>query len=335
MKVIRKVPFYMQLPVSILFLLIIMLFAIWYGAADTTLKDVFEAIFQQKGSQYRSVLLELRFPRVIAAFFVGSALAVAGAVMQGVTRNPLADPGLLGVTAGANAALAGTLVFAPAASYYVIIVSCFIGAGIGMIFVYGISATVKGGLSPMKLVLAGAAVTGFLQAIADGVGILFNISKDVSMWTSGGLIGTTWQALIGVVPFIIIGLILAMIMSRQLTILSLNEDVAIGLGQNIALVKWILMFVVVLLAGASVALVGNLAFVGLMIPHMVRAFVGTDYRYVIPMCMSFGGSFMVLADFTGRIMNAPFETPVVSIVSVIGLPFFLILVRKGGKAFVA
>ena len=179
----------------------------------------------------------------------------------------------------------------------------------------------------MKLVLAGAAVTALLQAIAEGTGILFQISKDVSMWTSGGFIGTTWQALL-IVPVIIIGLLLSFAFSRQLTILSLNEEVAVGVGQNTTFVKGIMMFVVVILAGSAVALVGNLAFVGLMVPHIVRAFVGTDYRFVLPMSAIVGGWFMVLADFAGRMINAPYETPVVAIISIIGLPFFLLLVRK-------
>lgn len=181
--------------------------------------------------------------------------------------------------------------------------------------------------------LAGAAVTALLQAIAEGTGILFQISKDVSMWTSGGFIGTTWQALL-IVPVIVIGLLLAFAFSRQLTILSLNEEVAVGVGQNTTMIKGIMMFVVVILAGSAVALVGNLAFVGLMVPHMVRAFVGTDYRFVLPMSAIVGGWFMVTADFAGRMINAPYETPVVAIISIIGLPFFLLLVRKGGRQFV-
>jgi len=199
--------------------------------------------------------------------------------------------------------------------------------------VYGIGASTKNGFSPLKLVLAGAAVSALLQAIADGTGILFQISKDVSMWTSGGLIGTTWQALI-IVPFILIGLVVAFIFSRQLTILSLNEEVAVGLGQNTTVIKGIMMFVVVVLAGSAVALVGNLAFVGLMVPHIVRAIVGTDYRFVLPMSAIIGGWFMVTADFAGRMINAPYETPVVAIISIIGLPFFLLLVRKGGRQVV-
>ncbi len=137
----------------------------------------------------------------------------------------------------------------------------------------------------------------------------------------------------GHVPFIIVGIFVAILLSRQLTILSLNEDIAVGLGQKVSQVKVTLYVVIVLLAGASVALVGNLAFIGLMIPHMVRAIVGTDYRSIIPMSAVFGASFLSLADTLGRTLNAPYETPVATIIAVLGLPFFLFVVHKGGKAF--
>lgn len=329
----RHFPFWLQVLLSLLVLAVIVALSLYIGAANTSLQDVYQAIIGQQGGKHYAILREIRFPRIIAAIFVGSALAVAGAIMQGVTRNPLADPGLLGLTAGANAALALMLAFLPHSSYYMLILACFIGAGIGMMIVYSIGASTKGGFSPLKLVLAGAAVSALLQAVAEGTGILFKIAKDVSMWTSGGLVGTTWQALI-IVPIIIIGLVIAFIFSRQLTILSLNEEVAVGLGQNTTLIKVMMMFVVVILAGSAVALVGNLAFIGLMVPHIARALVGTDYRFVLPMSALIGGLLMVAADLLARIVNAPYETPVVAIISILGLPFFLLLVRKGGRPFV-
>lgn len=151
------------------------------------------------------------------------------------------------------------------------------------------------------------------------------------MWTAGGLIGTTWGQVQAIAPFIIVGIGISVLLSRQVTILSLNEDVAVGLGLRTVYVKIILYIVIALLAGASVALVGNMAFIGLMIPHIVRAMFGIDYRTIIPMSAIWGAVFMLLADTLGRTMNAPYETPVVAIIATIGLPFFLFIVRRGVK----
>lgn len=328
----RKFPLVIQLLIGFVLLLFSMFFAISFGAANTSFIDVWHAIWSSDGGEKIDILREIRFPRVFAAVFIGAALAVAGAIMQGVTRNPLADPGLLGLTAGANAALAIGFVLVPKMDYMGSMLACFIGAAVGMGIVYGISSSSKQGMSPLKLVLAGAAVSMFLQAMADGIGLLFQISKNVSMWTSSGLQGITWDAYI-VMPVIVVALFISIAISRQLTILSLNEEVAVGLGQKTFLIKSVMFIVVVLLAGAAVALVGNLAFIGLMIPHIVRMLVGADYRAIIPMSILIGGTFMVLMDLVGRTLNAPFETPVVAIVSVIGLPFFLILVKRGGRFF--
>nr|WP_262926667.1 iron ABC transporter permease [Alkalibacillus aidingensis] len=196
-----------------------------------------------------------------------------------------------------------------------------------------IGAAKKGGFSPFRIVLAGAAVSTFLYAIAEGIGIYFKISKDVSMWTTGGLVGTTWTQIMIIVPIIVISCILAILLSRQLSILSLDEELSIGLGQRTQIIKSILFLVIIFLAGASVALVGNLVFIGLMIPHIVRGIVGTDYRTIIPMSIIIGATFMLIADTVARTINAPYETPIAAITSFVGLPFFLYIIHKGGRAF--
>jgi len=221
----------------------------------------------------------------------------------------------------------------PGANYYAITIACFIGAAVGAFIVFGIGAMKKGGFSPLRIVLAGAAVTAFLVAVAEGTGLYFKISREISLWTAGGLIGTNWSQLQIIVPVVLGGILIAIGFSRQLTILCLNEEVAVGLGQKTLMVKIILFIVIVLLAGASVALVGNMAFIGLMIPHFVRAMVGTDYRFILPMSIFTGATFMLLADTLGRTINSPYETPVAAIVAMLGLPFFLFIVHKGGKAF--
>ncbi|WP_020061162.1 FecCD family ABC transporter permease [Bacillus sp. 123MFChir2] len=330
---LRSASFTYKFILGIIAFSLIFIIAMLFGAADTTVKDVWLALTSSAKGEKLSIIRELRLPREVAAIFVGAGLAVSGAIMQGLTRNPLADPGLLGLTGGANAALAITIAFVPSVNYFYMMIACFIGAAIGAMMVFGIGLMKKGGLSPFRIVLAGSAVSAFLVAVSEGIGIYFKISQDVSMWTAGGVIGTTWSQLQIIIPVISVSIFIAILFSKKLTILSLSEEVAIGLGQKIIVIKTVLFIVIILLAGASVALVGNMAFVGLMVPHMVRPIVGPDYRFVVPMSAIVGASFMLLADTIGRTMNAPYETPLVAIVSIVGLPFFLFIVRKGGRTF--
>ncbi|WP_026566558.1 FecCD family ABC transporter permease [Bacillus sp. UNC41MFS5] len=329
----EKFPFVYKLIAAFLVFAGMSIAACVFGAAETSVKDVWMALTSNSTDKATLMLREIRFPRAAAAIFVGAALAVSGAIMQGLTRNPLADPGLLGLTAGANAALAITIAFIPSVNYFSMTIACFLGAAVGTLMVFGIGSIKRGGFSPLRIVLAGAAVSAFLFAVAEGIGIYFKVSKNVSMWTSGGMMGTSWKQLQIIVPFIIIGILVSLFLSRQLTILSLNEEVAVGLGQKTTQIKTILFIVIILLAGASVALVGNMAFIGLMVPHLVRAMVGTDYRFIIPMSAISGATFMLFADTLGRTINAPYETPIIAIMAVMGLPFFLVIVRKGGSVF--
>lgn len=329
----QSISFKFKIFIAIITFIGMFILSIAFGAADISIKDVFHALTTDALGDKILIIREIRLPREIAAIFVGSALAVSGAIMQGMTKNPLADPGLLGLTAGANAALAVTIAFFPSANYFGIIIACFIGAAVGTILVLGISSMKRNGFSHFRIVLAGAAVSTFLYAIAEGIGIYYKISKEVSMWTAGGLMGTSWSQIQIITPFILVGILIALFTSRQLTILSLSEEVAIGLGQKITQIKFMLFIVIIFLSGASVALVGNMVFIGLMVPHMVRAIVGTDYRFIIPMSAIGGAILMLLADTLGRTINAPYETPVASIIAIMGLPFFLFIVYKGGKTF--
>ncbi|MGX1827689.1 FecCD family ABC transporter permease [Paenibacillus taichungensis] len=318
---------------SVLVLIVCFIIAMMFGAEETTFRNLWLTLTSATKNDNILILREIRLPRELAAMLIGAALAVSGGIMQGITRNPLADPGLLGLTSGANMALALAFVFMPSLGYFGIMVACFVGAALGAALVIVLGSMRRGSLSPIRVVLAGAAVSAFMYAISDGISIYFKISKDVSMWTSGGLIGTTWGQIQAIAPVILIGLAVVPFLSNQINILSLSDEVATGLGQKLVLVKTILFLLVIVLTGASVALIGNMAFVGLMIPHIVRKLVGTDYRYIIPVSIFAGASFMLLAETLGRTINAPYETPVVAIASMLGLPFFLFVVRRGGKAF--
>lgn len=325
--------FAFKLFVSLIMFMVMFALAVMLGAKSVSLADIWSAISNPNATgDDISVIRELRLPREVGGILVGSALAVAGAIMQGLTRNPLADPGLLGLTSGANAALAATFAFMPAVGYFGTMVACFIGAAVGVMLVFGIAALRRQNMSPLRMVLAGSAVSALLAAVADGISLKYKISKNVSMWTSGGLIGTTWGQIEAIAPVIALSLIAAILLSRQLTILSLNEGTAVGLGLKTTRVKIVLYVLITLLAGAAVALVGNLAFIGLMIPHLVRVVAGTDYRTILPLSAVVGGTFMLFADTLSRMINAPFEVSVAAIVSILGLPFFLFIVRKGVRS---
>ncbi|SDO22561.1 FecCD family ABC transporter permease [Alkalicoccus daliensis] len=318
-------------PAAVLLLLVMFYLSLILGAADISRTDVWRAVFTRESGETYAIIRDIRLPREVGAAVTGAALAVSGAIMQGMTRNPLAEPGLLGLTAGANLALAVMLAFFPGSNYFGLMLACMAGATIAAAIVFGVNKAARGPVSPFRIVLAGAAVTAFFHAMAEGLGLLFGISKDVSMWTAGGLIGTSWSQLQLISPIILVGLLAAILLSRQLTILNLNEDVATGLGQRTELIKALLFVLVILLAGTAVALVGNMAFIGLMIPHIVRSIVGTDYRMIIPMSAIVGAAFLLFADTAGRTINAPYETPVAALVAILGLPFFLWIVKKGGK----
>jgi iron complex transport system permease protein len=210
----RSIPFTYKLMGSILFLILCFIISMIFGAKETTLHDLWLAITSNSSEDNVLILREIRLPRELAAILIGAALAVSGAIMQGVTRNPLADPGLLGLTSGANMALALAFVFIPGIGYFGIMLACFLGAALGAGLVIGLGSMGKGRMSPIRIVLAGAAISAFLYAIADGVSIVFKISKDVSMWTAGGLIGTTWGQIQVIAPVIILGIAVAILFSK-------------------------------------------------------------------------------------------------------------------------
>ncbi|MGO0059924.1 FecCD family ABC transporter permease [Brevibacillus fluminis] len=299
------------------------------GAADISLGTVWDAIFHfTPDVTQHQIIYELRLPRAFAGMLVGAAFAVAGSLMQGMTRNPLADPGLLGINAGAAFALAICFAFFRNLMFNELILISFLGAGIGAGLVYGITSLAKGTLSPVRLALAGAAVSSLLVALSEGIAISFHIAQDLAFWYAGGVAGTKWEQLQIMTPWIIAGLIGSIAVSRSVTMLSLGEEVAAGLGQRTGLIKLVIILLVLVLAGASVSAVGAIGFIGLVIPHVARYLVGVDYRWIIPCSAVLGSLLMVLADIAARMINPPYETPVGTLIALIGVPFFLYLARR-------
>jgi len=306
------------------------IFSLILGARNIELHDLINISNNKLESKELLILREIRLPRVLGALIVGVALGVSGTIMQGLTKNPLADPGFLGTSAGANFFLVIVMISPLNKSLLNITLFCFLGALLGTVLVFGINNLNKKS-SKLKLILAGSAVTALFYGLSDGISAFFRVSKEVSMWTSGGLLGTTMPQIQVVTPFILFGLVLGLFYAKDLTILSLSEEIAIGLGQKTFRVKLILFLSIIFLCGSAVALVGNMAFVGLIIPHVARKIAGHDYKNIIPVGAISGGIFLLLADTFARIISSPYETPVIAVVAVIALPFFAYLIKKGGK----
>ncbi|WP_407637451.1 FecCD family ABC transporter permease [Calidifontibacillus oryziterrae] len=314
----------------------LLVFAIWssilFGAADIKFSTVWLAVFDYNSTlTTHQIIQEIRLPRVLGAAIIGACFAVAGSIMQGMTRNPLADPGLLGLNAGAAFMVAICFAFFPGLSYQYLILFSFVGAMLGTILVYGIGFMGKGGLTPMRLVLAGAAVSALLVALSQGIAIHFDLAQDLAFWYAGDVSGTTWSNLKILTPWVVVAMIGAFIIGPSLTLLNLGEEVAIGLGQRTGVIKLFGAVIVLILAGIAVSVVGAVSFVGLMIPHITRFLVGHDYRWIIPCSIVIGSLFMVVADLCARMINPPSETPIGALIALIGVPFFLYLARKGGR----
>ncbi len=297
--------------------------SLFFGSTPIPPDQVLGALFSpDMANQEHVAILELRGPRTVGCILVGAAFAVAGAIMQGMTRNPLADSGLLGINAGAAFALALCLALLPGMSFAGVVGCSFVGAAFALVVVFGAVSFRRRNVDPVLLVLAGCAVGLFLTALAQGVAIFFNIGYSLTFWTAGGVAGIRADTLAMTSPFIVAAL------ARRVTVLSLGEEAASGLGVNVGKSRTLCLLVVLVLAGAAVALAGPVAFVGLMVPHMVRRFVGSDYRAVIPASMVGGALFMLLADVLARTLMAPSEIPIGIIFAIVGVPFFIWCARR-------
>jgi iron complex transport system permease protein len=307
-----------------------MFLSITYGAANIDMDTVWKAVFFfNPDLMEHQIIHTLRLPRVLGGVMVGASLAVSGALMQAVTRNPMADPGLLGLNAGAAFVLTMCMAFSPGLPFVYLILYAFIGAAFGAGLVLGVSSLARGGLSPLKLVLAGATVSALLMALSEGIALYFNISQDIGYWYAGGMAGTKWIQLKIMLPWVAGAILGSLFLAKSISILNLGEDVASGLGAHIQLVKLTVIVIVVILAGSAVAIVGAIGFVGLIIPHLARYVVGVDYRWVIPCSCVFGGMLVVYADLSARMIHPPYETPIAALIALIGVPFFLYLTRRG------
>lgn len=315
-------------PVAVLFTILL---SILYGAKQIDFQTVQQAVFHfDPGNVDHQIVIHSRLPRVAGALLIGAALAVSGALMQGMTRNYLASPGIMGVSDGSAFAVTLCMVFMPTASDLSIMIYSFIGSALGAALVFGMASLLPNGLSPVRLAILGTITGTFLSSISAVLSTYFQTSQNISFWYNARLHQMNLDSLRLAVPFAVIGIITALLISKSITILSLGEEIAVSLGQRTLLVKAVATVAVIVLTGISVALAGKIGFVGLIIPHITRFLVGVDYKWNIPCAGLLGGVFLALCDVLSRFINYPFETPVGVVTSLIGVPFFLYLTRKKG-----
>lgn len=313
--------------IALLFIVV----SVRYGAKEISAREILDSVFHFDENNIDHQIIRIsRLPRVIGAMLIGVFLAVSGALMQGITRNYLASPSIMGVSDGSVFLVTVCMVFMPDSGSVSLIAMSMMGSACGAGIVFGLAWLIPRGMTPARLAILGTVIGTFLGGLSQTLASYFQVSLGVSLWYNARLHQLDPELIRMAIPFALVGLVLAAAVSGSVTAVSLGDDVAAGLGVRTKLVKGLAMLAVVILTGVSVALVGKIAFVGLIIPHIARMFAGADYRWIIPLSGVLGGLFLPLCDLLSRFVNYPFETPVGVVTALFGVPFFLYLIRTRG-----
>jgi len=287
------------------------------------------AALQGRTETIAQAAVATRIPRTILAALAGAALGLAGAIMQGVTRNPLADPGILGINKGAALAVVIGIAWFGMTSAQMFVWAAIFGAALTAVFVYAIGSLGRGGATPLKLALAGAATSIAFSSFTIAVVLPRNdIAGGVRSWQVGGVGGATFASIEQVLPFLVAGFAISFLSARKLNSLALGDDLAAGLGENVALARGMSALGAILLCGAATAACGPIGFVGLVVPHLCRLLVGVDHRWLLPFSALTGAGLLLLADVTGRVIARPSELAVGIVTAFVGAPFFIWIVRR-------
>ncbi|GAA1764973.1 FecCD family ABC transporter permease [Streptomonospora arabica] len=299
------------------------------GAKAIPLGSVLGALLDPDGSYNSSVVWELRLPRTVLGVFVGAALGLAGALMQGLTRNPIAEPGILGVNSGAAAAVV-TAIFAfglTGADTYIWF--GFLGAAVASVLVYALGSRGRSGATPVRLALAGTALGAVLQGFVYGITVLNeNVFDQIRFWQVGSLVGRDLDIFLRLWPFLTAGIVLALMLGPALNAVALGEDLAAALGARVNRTRAFVALAIVLLCGGATAAGGPIWFVGLIVPHLARSFTGPDQRWLLPYSAATGAVLLTLADTAGRVVTSSGELEVGIVTALIGAPVFIYLVRR-------
>lgn len=314
-----------------LLLVVACIASLMIGQVSFSLMEIWSGIFHTEESLARRIVWDLRVPRVLIGMIVGMCLATAGAILQGVMRNPLADPGIIGVSSGAGLAATTIMIIFPA---YIILLplAAFLGALITAMIIYMLSW--KGGTSPIRIILVGVAINAVIGATMSALMLLYSDRvQSVLPWLAGGIMGVGWVQFGMIAYYAIAALVLAVFSIKHIRILRLGDEVAKLLGHNVERSRFFLIILSTLLAGIAVSVSGLIGFVGLVVPHMFRIILGGDYRYLLPASAIGGGLLVVVADTIARSAFNPIELPVGILLSFLGGPFFLYLIQRRRETF--
>ncbi|MEZ0481520.1 FecCD family ABC transporter permease [Planococcus sp. SSTMD024] len=318
------------LAIGIIAVLVLIWLSIILGLTKVTTEMLMDAIYRFDGSNEHIIIQDTRIPRAFIAAAVGASLAISGTIMQGLTNNPLASPGILGINAGASFFVVFGISFLGLSSLTAFTWLAFFGAAVAAIVVYIFGSMGSEGMTPIKITLAGAAIAAMFSSLTQGILTLNEQALDqVLFWLAGSIQGRDLDILLSVLPYLIAGVLLSLLIGRQMNVLAMGEDLAKGLGQKTMLVKMMGALIVVLLAGGSVAVAGPIGFVGIIIPHFARWLVGIDYRWVIPYSALLGAVLLLAADIGARYILMPSEVPVGVMTAIVGAPFFVYIARRG------
>lgn len=298
------------------------------GTRDVSFADIVGGL-SGRVETVADAAVAVRLPRTLLALLSGAALGLAGAIMQGVTRNPLADPGILGVNMGASLAVVIGIVWFGIASAQAFIMVAIAGAGVSAVFVYVVGSLGRGGATPLKLALAGAATSVAFSSLVIAVVLpRSDIAGGIRSWQIGGVGGATFERIETVLPFLATGFIVSLLSARKLNSLALGDELAAGLGENVAVARAVASCGAILLCGAATAICGPIGFVGLVVPHLCRLLVGVDNRWLLPFSALGGACLLLAGDIVGRIVARPSELDVGIVTALVGAPFFIWIVRR-------
>ncbi|MFD1955511.1 FecCD family ABC transporter permease [Paenibacillus thailandensis] len=302
------------------------LFGIGSGSVFISVPEVWSILLNGGEAVKQTILWDLRLPRVLVGLLTGACLAASGALLQGVMRNPLADPGIIGVSSGGGLAAVIALVLFPEFGYLLPGIA-FAGAMLTSLIIYALAW--DGGSSPVKIVLAGIAVNALLGGIMNGI-MSMNSDRIQSVipWLAGGLSGRSWNHLAFMLPYAVVGMALTPFAAKTSNLLMLGDQSAQSLGQHVERQRFLIIALASLLAGTAVSVAGLVGFVGLIVPHAVRLMIGDDYRYLLPVSMAGGAALMVVADTIARSWFDPIELPAGVLLACLGAPFFLVLLKR-------